>query len=82
MFNLDRLEKRLEVAIAETAAALTLDHLDESGGPILDRARKDLQQLPLIVAVDQDSKIPNRLQGFLNRAYAPGEDVVIAVGNS
>src|SRR5207344_1022476 len=41
----DGLEKRLEVALAETPATLALDHLVKERGTVLHRTREDLQHV-------------------------------------
>src|SRR5205814_1498751 len=51
LLALDRLKKRLEIALAEAAAALALDDLVEQRGPILHRLREDLQHVALVVAI-------------------------------
>ena len=49
LFALDRLEERLEVAVAEAASAVALDHLEEQGRPVLRRLREDLEQVAVVV---------------------------------
>ena len=58
LFALDRLEQRLEVALAEGARAVALDHLEEERRPVLHRLREDLEQVPVLVAVDEDAEPP------------------------
>ena len=57
LLPLDRFEQRLEVALAESPAALALDDLEEERRPILDRAREQLQQVALVVAIDEDAEL-------------------------
>src|SRR4051795_4793503 len=59
LLPLDRLEEGLEVPLAEAQRAVPLDQLEEDGGPVADRLGEDLQQVPVLVAVDQD---PTSLQ--------------------
>src|SRR4051794_37238100 len=54
LFALDRLEQRLEVALAEAERAVALDQLEEDRGPVTDGLGEDLQQVAVLVAVDQD----------------------------
>ena len=42
LLPLDRLEKRLEVSLAEPLRAVPLDQLEEHGRPVLDRLGEDL----------------------------------------
>ena len=51
---LDRLEERLEVALAEAVRPPSLDDLEEEGRPVGDRLGEDLEQVPAGVPVDQD----------------------------
>src|SRR5579859_7223377 len=53
LLALDRLEQRLEVAVAEARRAVALDHLEEDRGPVLGRLREDLQQVAVVVAVGE-----------------------------
>src|SRR5205823_9124727 len=54
LFALDRLEQRLEVALAEGRRPVALDHLEEDRRPVLRRLREDLEQVPVLVTVGQD----------------------------
>ena len=54
LLALDRLEQGLEVALAEAAGAVALDHLEEDGRAVADRLGEDLQQVALVVAVGED----------------------------
>src|SRR5205085_721207 len=62
LFQLDRLEERLEVADAEAARAAPLDDLEEQRGPILHRPRKRLQQIAVLVAVDEDAQLADHVE--------------------
>ena len=67
LLALDRLEERLEVALAEAARTVALDDLEEHRRPVLDRLGEDLQQVALVVAVDQDAELGEVRQVFLDR---------------
>src|SRR6476660_2721937 len=54
LLALDRLEQRLEVALAEAQRAVPLDQLEEHRRPVAQRLGEDLQQVAVLVAVDQD----------------------------
>src|SRR6476620_11804600 len=54
LLALDRLEERLEVALAEAERAVPLDELEEDGRPVAERLGEDLQQVAVLVAVDED----------------------------
>src|SRR6185312_7922357 len=51
LFALDRLEQRLEVAVAEAARAVPLNHFEEHRRPVLRGLREDLEQVAVVVAV-------------------------------
>src|SRR5215472_15970761 len=53
LFPLDRLEQRLEVALAEPLRAVPLDQLEEHGRPVLDRLGEHLQQVAVLVPVGE-----------------------------
>src|SRR5438093_12382794 len=56
LLALDRLEQSLEVAFAEAACAVALDHLEEKGGPVLRGLREDLEEVTVLVAIGQDAQ--------------------------
>src|SRR4051812_17032846 len=58
LLALDRLEQRLEVAVAEAARAVALDHLEEERRPVLRRLREDLEEVTLVVAIGEDPQPP------------------------
>src|SRR3954464_217290 len=57
LLPLDRLEQRLEVALAEAERAVPLDELEEQGRAVADRLGEDLQQVAVLVAVDEDAAL-------------------------
>ena len=57
LLALDRLEQRFEVALAEGARAVPLDHLEEERRPVLRRLREDLEQVAVLVAVRMMSSV-------------------------
>ena len=57
LLPLDRLEKRLEVALAEPLRAVPLDQLEEDRRPVLHRLGEDLQQVAVLVPVGQDAQL-------------------------
>jgi len=54
LFSLNGLEQGLEVSSSESFVAPSLDHFQEQGRPVLQRPRKDLQEVALLVIVDED----------------------------
>src|SRR5215212_743642 len=56
LLALDRLEERLEVALAERRRAVPLDHLEEDRRPVLGGLGEDLEQVPVLVAVGKDAQ--------------------------
>ena len=57
LLPLDRLEQRLEVALAEPLGPVPLDQLEEHRRPVLDRLGEDLQQVAVLVPVGQDAEL-------------------------
>src|SRR5580692_1982206 len=79
LLALDRLEQRLEVALAETVRAVSLDQLEEHRGPVLHRLGEDLQQVAVLVPVDQDAQFAQGLDGHPGLPGPLAERVVVAV---
>src|SRR3954466_12009267 len=79
LLALDRLEQRLEVAVAEAARAVALDHLEEDRRAVADRLGEDLQQVALVVAVDEDAEPLEVLERFRDLADAAGRVVVVGL---
>src|SRR5204863_8948781 len=79
LFGFDGLEERPEVALAEAAAAVALNDLEEHGGTVLDRPREDLQEIPLVVAIDEDAELADLVHRLANLADPRGEVLVIVV---
>src|SRR5690349_22571492 len=76
LLALDRLEQRLEVAVAEAARAVALDDLEEDRRPVADRLREDLQQVALVVAVDEDALLA-QVRELLDDLGHPRRDLVV-----
>src|SRR5262245_38813944 len=53
----ERYEERLEVALAEPAAAMALDQFKKQRRAILHRRGEDLKQVAVLVAIDQDAQL-------------------------
>src|SRR4051794_41012343 len=75
LFVLDRLEERLEVALPEAPRPVSLDDLEEEGGAILDRLGEDLEQVPFLVAVDEDPQVGDLTQVLVDLADAIREEL-------
>src|SRR5436309_12717353 len=56
LFAFDRLEQRLEVALAEATRTVAFDHLEEERRPVLRGLREDLQQVSLLIAIGEDAQ--------------------------
>ena len=82
LFQLDGLEQRLEVALAEALRAVALDDLDEHGGAVLDGLGEDLQQIAFVVAVDENAEVVDGLHILVDLADAVGQDLVVGVGHA
>lgn len=51
------LKKSLKVPSSETRVVVSLNDLQKESGTILHRFRKDLQQVPIVVIVNQDIQL-------------------------
>src|SRR5947209_5482005 len=58
LLALDRLEQRLEVALAERGRAVPFDHFEEQRRAVLRRLREDLQEIAVVVSVGEDAQPP------------------------
>src|ERR671938_1224883 len=81
LLALDRLEQRLEVAVAEAAGAVALDDLEEDRRAVADGLGEDLQQVALVVAVDEDPEPPQVRQVLVDLADPPRHVLVVGLGN-
>ena len=81
LLPLDRLEQRLEVALAEAERAVPLDQLEEHRRAVLHGLGEDLQQVAVLVPVDQDrpARAAPRSAPGPRRSGSP-ELVVVGVG--
>src|SRR6185436_17100616 len=79
LFRFDRFEERLEVALAESAAAVALDDLEEERRPVLDGAGEDLEEVALVVAVDQDAQLLDLVHRLADLADALGQVLVVVL---
>jgi hypothetical protein len=80
LLALDRLEKGLEVPLAETTRAVALDHLEEEGGPVLCGLAEDLEEVAVLVAVGEDPQPSQVRPVFADLADAVGDVLVVRVG--
>src|SRR5918911_225296 len=81
LLALDRLEQRLEVAVAEAAGAVTLDDLEEDRRAVADRLREDLQEIALVVAIDEDALLAQVGELLDDLGHARGDLVVVRLGD-
>src|SRR5919107_1460376 len=79
LLALDRLEQRLEVAVAEPARAVALDDLEEHRRPVADPLREDLQQVSLVVAIDEHPLLAQAGE-LLAHLGDPRRDLVVVRG--
>lgn len=82
LLPLDCLQQRLEVPFAKTLRSLPQDNLEEERGPTLDRFREDLQHVPLVVAIHQDSELGKCLEIFGDFPYALWKQIIIGLWNA
>src|ERR1051326_451088 len=79
LLALDRLEERLEIAVAEAPRAVAFDHLEEERRPVLRRLREDLQQVAVVVAIGEDAEPAKVRIVLVDLADAFGNVVVVRV---
>src|SRR3954447_26060284 len=82
LLALDRLEERLEVAVAEAAGAVALDDLEEDRRTVADRLGEDLQQVDLVVAVGEDAEPLEVVEVLVDLAHALRYLFVVGVGRA
>src|ERR687885_2998264 len=82
LLALDRLEQRLEVAVAEAARAVALDDLQEHRRAVADRLREDLQQVALVVSVDEDAEAAQVREVLVDLPDPGGDLLVVGVGRA
>src|ERR687885_1070182 len=81
LLALDRLEQRLEVAVAEAARAVALDDLEEDRRAVADGLGEDLQEVALVVAVDEDALLAEVGELLDDLWDARGNLVVVGLGD-
>src|ERR687886_1133073 len=81
LLALDRLEQRLEVAVAEAARTVALDDLEEDRRTVADRLGEDLQQVALVVAVDEDALLAQVGELLDHLGHANRDLVVLGLGD-
>src|SRR5581483_4021520 len=79
LLALDRLEERLEVALAEAHRPVPLDQLEEHRRPVLHRLGEDLQQVAVLVAVGEDLQLAQLVQRHPRITDPRAELVVVGV---
>src|SRR5262249_21054747 len=80
LLALDRLEQRLEVALAKPLRAVPLDQFVEHCRAILDWLGEDLQQVAILVPVGEDFQLLQFIERHSSVAYPFAESLVVAVG--
>src|SRR6185295_19749912 len=78
----DRFEQRLEVAGAKALRTLALNYLVENGRAIFDWLGEDLKQISFIITIDQNPKLLERCNVFVDFSNAVGNAVVIGRRNT
>src|SRR3954447_17317600 len=77
LLPLDCLEQRLEVAVAEAARAVALDHLEEERRAVLRGLGEDLEEVAVVVAVGEDPQPPQVVPRLVDLADAVGRLLVV-----
>src|SRR6185437_15433537 len=79
LLALDRLEQRLEVALAEPQRTMPLDQFKEHRRPVTDGLSEDLQQVTVFVAVYQNAALLEFLDRRPNDTDASAKGGVFVV---
>ncbi len=69
LLALNRLKQSLEIALAKRLRTLALDDLEEHRRTIKNGLREQLQQIPFVVAVNQNAKLLQWSEVFVDGAY-------------
>src|SRR4026209_2593242 len=80
LLALDGLEQRLEVALAEAEGAVPLDQLEEHRRAVAEGLGEDLQEVPVLVAVDEDAALLELLDRRADLADPGAQGGVLVVG--
>src|SRR5438045_3641779 len=70
LLSLYRFEECLEIPGTKTLRAFPFDDLIENRRPILDRLREYLKQVPLVIAIDENPQIAQRVEIFIDMTNA------------
>ena len=79
LLALDGFKQRLEVALAEAAAAFALDDLEEQRGAVFDGPGEDLQHVAFVVAIDEDAQLLQFVERLVDLADAVLQFGVVGV---
>src|SRR5580658_6233153 len=82
LLSLDGFEERFEITLAETAAPLALNNLEEKRRPIFDWASENLQHVALVVPIHQDAELLQFLNRLVNDAGAGLQLGVVGMGHT
>src|ERR1700674_695766 len=82
LLHFDRFKERFEIPFAKSAAALALDDFEKHGRPIFHRLRKNLQEVPFLVAVHKYTERAQLCQRFLHGSDPRRQRLIIGVGNA
>src|SRR5438105_2758731 len=77
LFSFNGFKQGLEVALAESAGAVPLNHLKEQCRTILGRLGEDLQQIALVIPVHEDTERSQVADVLVDITDAIGEHIVI-----
>ena len=69
LFAFDGFEEGFEIAFTEAFGAFALDDFEEDGGPVLNRFGKNLEEVPLFIAIDEDIEFFEFFEVFIDGAY-------------
>src|SRR4051812_14567204 len=82
LLSFDCFEERLEVPCTKTLRAFALNYLVKNSRAVFDRLSEDLQQISFIIAVNENSKLLERSNVFVDFSYPRRNAVVIGRRNA
>ena len=81
LFNFQRFKQSFEVAFSERLTSLATDNFEKQCRPVLQRFRKDLQQIALIVPVGKQPHLFDLTRIFFDFTYAIPDLFVVRIRN-
>ncbi len=81
LLALNRFKQGLEVAFAETLGTFAVNDFVKQRRAVGDWLGKDLQQIPFVIAVDENAEFAERIDVLVDLAHTIRQHVVVGFGN-